>query len=175
MYDFCRELLRSFVTLSGQLYGEKILSYNVHALLHAVDDVEQLGPSETFSAFSYENNLPVLRNLIRKPHLTLQQIYNSIMAYLVQLKGKEKSEAKRQLRLSSSGRVLKTPQKILTSEEDELSKKKFKGSANVKEHIEKLKELAKSKGLYKQLESLTKLEKNMKRAMRKRIIICYQK
>lgn len=84
------------------------------------------------------------------------------MAYLVQLKGKEKSEAKRQLRLSSSGRVLKTPQKILTSEEDELSKKKFKGSANVKEHIEKLKELAKSKGLYKQLESLTKLEKNMK-------------
>lgn len=50
----------------------------MHGLLHIVDDVEELGPAENYSAFSYENNMPTLRKFVRKAHLTLQQIYKRL-------------------------------------------------------------------------------------------------
>lgn len=73
MYDFCQSSLESYVRLCETLYGESFISYNVHGLLHVVKDVENLGPLESFSAFCYENNMPLFRKLIRKPHLPLQQ------------------------------------------------------------------------------------------------------
>lgn len=47
----------------------------MHGLLHVVEDVRQLGPLESFSAFAYENNMPEFCKRIRKPHLCLQQYY----------------------------------------------------------------------------------------------------
>lgn len=75
MYPFCQTALESYTTLCEQLYGQQFLSYNVHALLHVVSDVEQLGPLETFSAFCYENNMTAFRKRVRKPGLSLQQYY----------------------------------------------------------------------------------------------------
>ncbi|XP_071580866.1 uncharacterized protein [Temnothorax nylanderi] len=75
IYAFCQEALETYVNMCEQLYGEQFLSYNVHGLLHIVDDVRQLGSLETFSAFCYENNMPEFRKHIRKPHLALQQFY----------------------------------------------------------------------------------------------------
>ena len=77
-YVWCQEALESYVCLCEELYGEQFLSYNVHGLLHVVDDVARLGPLETYSAFCYENNMPEFRKYIRKPHLALQQFYNRI-------------------------------------------------------------------------------------------------
>ena len=78
MYPFCQEALETYVTLCEQLYGLQFLSYNVHSLLHLVADVQLLGPSETFSAFCFENSVPELRKFIRKPGLKLSQVYNRI-------------------------------------------------------------------------------------------------
>lgn len=78
MYTFCREGMKTYVSLCVELYGEQFLSYNVHSALHFVDDVEILGPCDTFSAFCYENNFQALRKLIRKPGLKLPQIYKRI-------------------------------------------------------------------------------------------------
>lgn len=51
-----------------------LMSFNVHGLLHVVDDVKTLGPLESYSALAYENNMRILKKYCRKPHLTLQQI-----------------------------------------------------------------------------------------------------
>lgn len=75
MYIFCQEVLETYVTMCEHLYGERYVSYNVHGLLHIVDDVKKLGCLESFSAFTYENNMPQFRKYIRKPHFTLQQFY----------------------------------------------------------------------------------------------------
>ena len=79
MYFFCQAALGSFVTLCEQLYGLQFLSYNVNSLLHLVGDVQLLGPSETFSAFGFESNMPELRKCIRKPDRKLSQIYKRIV------------------------------------------------------------------------------------------------
>lgn len=73
MHDFCQHTMETYVRMCEILYGQPFLSYNVHGLLHIVDDVRVLGPLETFSAFCYENNMPQFQKYLRKPHLSLQQ------------------------------------------------------------------------------------------------------
>ena len=78
MYPFCQESLEIYVTLSEQLYGQQLLSYNVHSLLHLVADVEVLGPLDTFNALCYENNMLEMRKCLRKPGLKLAEVYKTI-------------------------------------------------------------------------------------------------
>jgi len=71
------------------IYGASFLSYNVHALLHLVDDIAKLGPLDSFSAFLFENNMRVFKRYCRKPHLYLQQIARRIAGetnYLIGLR-----------------------------------------------------------------------------------------
>lgn len=77
-YVYCQEAVETYVKMCEPLYVEHYLSYNVHGLLHIVEDVKQLGSLESFSAFSYENNMSQFRKYIRKPHLALQQFYKRI-------------------------------------------------------------------------------------------------
>lgn len=77
-YVYCQEAIETYVRMCETLYGEHFLSYNVHGLLHIVEDVKQLGSLESFSAFSYENNMRAFRKYIRKPHRVLQQFYKRI-------------------------------------------------------------------------------------------------
>lgn len=70
---FAENALKSFVILAETLYGKSFLSYNSHGLLHLVDDVRKFGPLDLFSAFTYENNMPILENLIHSHNRPLQQ------------------------------------------------------------------------------------------------------
>ncbi|XP_043277800.1 uncharacterized protein [Venturia canescens] len=70
--------LKIFVQQGVSLYGNDFVSYNVHGLLHLVDDVERFSPADEYSAFPYENAIKVFRRYVRKPHLSLQQIANRI-------------------------------------------------------------------------------------------------
>lgn len=78
MFPYCQRALESYVTLCGTLYGRQFLSYNIHSLLHLTPDVETFGSLDSFSAFPFENNMPEMRKCIRKPHLSLQQIYKRL-------------------------------------------------------------------------------------------------
>lgn len=73
---YAKHALRTFVEYSAILYGRSFVSYNVHGLLHLVDDVKLFGPVDKYSAFPYENSMKIFRQYIRKPELPLQQIAN---------------------------------------------------------------------------------------------------
>jgi len=76
--QFAKQALQLFVEQAEIIYGASFLLYNVHALLHLVDDVIKLGPLDFFSAFPFENNMRVFKRYCRKPHLYLQQIAHRI-------------------------------------------------------------------------------------------------
>lgn len=50
--------------------------YNMHCLLHLVEDCSRFGSLDMFSAFPYENNIMSFRHSCHKPHQHLQQIAN---------------------------------------------------------------------------------------------------
>jgi hypothetical protein len=72
--DYAHEIIVKFVSDAQVLYGNDILVYNVHCLLHLANDVKRLGCLEDFSAFVFENTLGQLKKLVRKPQQPLQQI-----------------------------------------------------------------------------------------------------
>lgn len=74
--SFAELALQKFVLRSPNLYGPTFNSYNVHGLLHLVDDVRRFGTLDSFSAFPYESNMTVFRKYCRKPGLPLQQFFN---------------------------------------------------------------------------------------------------
>lgn len=71
-------MLRQFVTnsTSDELYGKTFLIYNVHSLLHLVDDIKCHGSLYEFSAFPFENKLYSLKRAIRGKNKPLQQLVN---------------------------------------------------------------------------------------------------
>lgn len=60
--------------LCEDIYGLTFLSYNIHGILHLVEDVLRFGPLDSYSAFPYENSMVYFTRMCRKPHLSLQQI-----------------------------------------------------------------------------------------------------
>lgn len=72
--DYAEQLLHYFVKHSKTLYGEEFIVYNVHSLVHLVDDVRRFGTLNKISAFPFESYLGRLKKLLRTPHKPLQQI-----------------------------------------------------------------------------------------------------
>ena len=72
--DYAHDLLVKFVNDAQALYGNDILVYNVHCLVHLANDVKNLGCLDNFSAFVFENKLGQLKKLVRKPQQPMQQI-----------------------------------------------------------------------------------------------------
>jgi len=60
------------------LYGEGMLVYNVHGLIHLAGDVRRFGTLDNFSAFPFENALKHIKKLVRKPSLPLKQLTNRL-------------------------------------------------------------------------------------------------
>lgn len=60
--QLANESLRYFVKHFSRLYGESNLTYNVHNLLHLVDDCRKFGTLDSFSAFPFENFLGHMKN-----------------------------------------------------------------------------------------------------------------
>lgn len=71
-----RELLKLFVLRYSASFGIQNFTYNTHCLLHISDCVEQYGQLYSFSAYPGENQNRILKNLLRKKDLHLQQFSN---------------------------------------------------------------------------------------------------
>ncbi|KAL2095636.1 hypothetical protein ACEWY4_007784 [Coilia grayii] len=74
LLDYAGEMLKGFVQHFGELYGTDHIVYNVHCLVHLVDDVKRHGGLYSFSAVPYENHLAKLKKQIRKAEFPLAQI-----------------------------------------------------------------------------------------------------
>lgn len=72
--NYAHSLLLAFVEHFGTLYGAKMVSYNLHGLVHLCQDSERFGSLDNISAFPFENYLGQLKRMIRKPELPLQQL-----------------------------------------------------------------------------------------------------
>ncbi len=72
--DYANSLLVIFVKHVASIYGKEFLTYNMHGLVHLAQDAKRFGPLDNFSSFPFENFLAQLKQLVRKPHLPLQQV-----------------------------------------------------------------------------------------------------
>lgn len=71
-----RQFLNLFVSQYSATFGKKNFTYNTHCLLHIPDYVEQYGPLYSISAYKAENHMRLLKKLLRKKNLHLQQFFN---------------------------------------------------------------------------------------------------
>lgn len=92
---YAKDLSKVFVLNSSILYGNSFVSYNIHNLTHLSDDLVRFGYIYSFSAYSFENFLGVIKRLLRKSERLLQQIVKRL--YEIQVS-----------RISLSGTVEKT-------------------------------------------------------------------
>lgn len=79
LIDYAHSLLICFVNGFSKLYGKEFVSYNVHGLLHLVEDVNNFGPLDRYSAFQFENYMQKIKKLIKKPEKPLAQIVRRIL------------------------------------------------------------------------------------------------
>ena len=75
---FAEELLKFFVKEAQRLYGEEIMVYNVHSLLHLSQDAQTYGGLDNVSAFAFENHLQILKRMVRSTRSPAMQIARRI-------------------------------------------------------------------------------------------------
>ena len=76
--EYVRDLLKTFVRNFADIYGQEYLVYNVHSLVHIVDDVQVFGPLDAFSAFPFENYMQKLKKMVRRPQDPVAQIVRRV-------------------------------------------------------------------------------------------------
>lgn len=76
--DFVESCLVGFVRHGSSIYGKCFVSYNVHSLIHLVDEYKRRGPLDKYSAFSFESYLGSLKRMLRSNNRPLAQIRNRI-------------------------------------------------------------------------------------------------
>lgn len=72
--EYAEQLLNHFVQYFGTIYEPYIISYNVHGLLHLVDDYKNFGPLDNISCFPFENFMKYFKKKVRKHEKPLQQV-----------------------------------------------------------------------------------------------------
>ena len=85
-YEYAGDIIKAFVQHYTELYGKDAVVYNVHNLIHLVDDAKHYGSLNNVSAFQFENFLGSLKKLIRKPHLPLQQVVRRVSEGIIRHK-----------------------------------------------------------------------------------------
>ena len=78
LIDYADRLLLNFVENVSSIYGEDQLVYNVHGLLHLVDDVRLYGLLDNVSAFQFENYLGTLNKKVLSPRNLVAPIIRRI-------------------------------------------------------------------------------------------------
>ncbi|KAK3926982.1 X-linked retinitis pigmentosa GTPase regulator [Frankliniella fusca] len=69
------QLLRTFVSHSIRIYGKKFVVYNIHSLIHLVEECDSTGLTlDEFSAFKFENKLKSVKETLRSGLHPLQQL-----------------------------------------------------------------------------------------------------
>lgn len=63
LIDNAEKLLNHFVEYFGIIYEPYFISYNVHGLLHLIDDYKYFGPLDNINCFPFEN---YMKNLKKK-------------------------------------------------------------------------------------------------------------
>lgn len=76
--DVAQQLLESFVVSFGEIYGEDNIVYNVHSLVHIVDDVKMYGSLDNYSAFPFESHMFRIKRMVLKHSQELQQVCNRV-------------------------------------------------------------------------------------------------
>lgn len=76
--NIAQSLLEHFVRSFGDLYGEDSIAYNVHSLVHIVDDVKLYGHLDNYSAFPFESFMFQVKRMVLKHGDELAQIYNRV-------------------------------------------------------------------------------------------------
>ena len=76
--EIAERALKTFVKFSPKLYSPRFVSFNIHALLHLVDDARLFGSLDDCSTFMYENNNNFLKKLIRNHPKPLEQLANRL-------------------------------------------------------------------------------------------------
>jgi len=74
LIQYADDLLNYFVLTFEQIYGQYLMSSNIHGLIHLIDDYKQYGPLDNCSAFPFENYMKVLKNMLRQPNKPLEQV-----------------------------------------------------------------------------------------------------
>ena len=74
-----KEWLIEFVKLAPKFYGPEICTFNMHGLCHLADEGQMYGNLDNISSFPFENKLCQVKNLIKRPGVTLRQIINRTM------------------------------------------------------------------------------------------------
>ena len=59
-------------------FGNKFMSYNVHAIIHLMEDYNRRGNVHSFSVFRYENFLRFVKKTVRSPLRPFEQTINRI-------------------------------------------------------------------------------------------------
>ena len=77
-----RGFLHKFVMDAIDLFGPEFIAYNVHNLIHIVDDYVRFGSLEEFSAFVFENFLKELKNYVHAGYKPGEQIVNRYSAHI---------------------------------------------------------------------------------------------
>lgn len=75
------ELFNTFIQLFIKLFGENMVSYNVHNLQHVVADVRLYGRLDNSSAFEYESFLGKLKKLVHSGKHPLQEVSNRLIEH----------------------------------------------------------------------------------------------
>ena len=73
--DYADKLLKYFVEGCKSIYCDFFVSYNVHSLLHIVDDVKKFNCSlNEISAFPFENHLHGIKRMVRTAKNPISQV-----------------------------------------------------------------------------------------------------
>lgn len=74
LLPLAKDMLKHFVQQYKYFYGSHYITSNVHNLLHVVDEVEKFGPLQTFNAYPFENQLYLIKRMLRQGNKPLSQI-----------------------------------------------------------------------------------------------------
>lgn len=73
-----RKLIADFVNQFDETIGKAHFTYYTHCLLHIADYVEGYGPLYSLSAYKYENNMRLIKRLLRRKHGHIKQFFNRV-------------------------------------------------------------------------------------------------
>ena len=75
LVDDAEQMLVNFVKMAIYHYGEDLISYNMHGIIHIADDVRNFKcPLDKLSAFPFENYLGQMKRMVRSPTNVIQQV-----------------------------------------------------------------------------------------------------
>lgn len=114
-------MLRQYVLDFGKLYGEYLISYNVHNLIHLADEVViQNKPIEDFATWVFESYNCTLKRFGKKQRHYLQQAFNRVSELYNSTLTEKKKEVYPVIR-----------KEIVSNEFDEIIFENFKINSNI--------------------------------------------